>query len=221
MTIEEVKAGLARDALLVDLRPPAAHATAHVPGSVSIPAGTSFSTWLGWIVDFDRPIVLLLDDPADWDDAVRQALRIGHETVLGYVDGGFARWVESGGEAERAEQLTTDELAERLRQAGPDAPLVIDVRQRSEYEEAHIPGSWHIFAGELAGRLGELPRDRSIATICASGYRSSVAASLLRQAGFTNVTAVADGLPSWQARGNPVARGQDVSWPAGAAGNRA
>jgi hydroxyacylglutathione hydrolase len=205
MTIEEVKAGLARDALLVDLRPPAAHATAHVSGSVSIPAGTSFSTWLGWIVDFDRPIVLLLDDPADWDDAIRQALRIGHETVLGYVDGGFARWVESGGATEKAEQITIDELARRLR-TGPDAPFVIDVRQRSEFEEGHIAGSVHIFAGELASRVGDMPRDRPIVTICASGYRSSVAASLLRQAGFTSVSAVAGGVPAWDAAGHPVER---------------
>ena len=82
---------------------------------------------------------------------------------------------------------TSSRLAARLAAGGPEAPFVIDVRQPSEYEAGHVPGSTHIGAGELPAMLDRLPRDRPIATICASGYRSSVAASMLRAAGFEDV----------------------------------
>ncbi len=206
MTLDEVRAALAGDALLVDARSPVHHAVAHVPGSVSIPAGGSFGTWLGWIVEPDRPLVLLLDEPADWDDAVRQALRIGHEKVVGHLQGGFTRWAEAGLPTEANGRLTVEQLRERLDAGGTDAPLVVDVRQATEFAAGHVPGALHIAAGDLPERLDGLPRDRPIAVICASGYRSSIGASLLRRAGFRDVSWVANGLPAWQACGLPVER---------------
>lgn len=194
-------------ALIVDLRPPDEHATAHVPGSVSLPAGPSFGTWLGWVVDHDRPLVLLLSHVDEWDDAVRQALRIGYEAIAGYLQGGFAGWHEAGLPTESTVRMTVEQLGERLGGGGPDSPFVIDVRQATEYAAAHVPGALHLGCGDLPGRLAELPRDRPIATICASGYRSSVAASLLQQAGFDDVTWVAAGLGAWRAAGLPVERG--------------
>jgi hydroxyacylglutathione hydrolase len=91
---------------------------------------------------------------------------------------------------------------------------VIDVRQASEFESGHLPGSLLLGAGELSDRLEALPRDRPIATICGSGYRASVAASLLRAAGFSDVSWVAGGVPTWQAVGYPVEYGAPkVDWP--------
>lgn len=202
-----LEASAARDAmdsgaLLVDARSAAEHAVAHVPSSLSIPSGTSFGTWLGWVVtDPDRPIVLLIRSAADWDDVVRQALRIGFEHVVGYVRGGFGAWTEAGFATEVGGALEVRELAARLNRGGPDAPLVIDVRQQSEFDHGHVPGSVHIGAGDLPDRLDQLPRDRPIATICASGYRASVAASMLRSAGFAHVSWVPDGVSTWRADG--------------------
>jgi hydroxyacylglutathione hydrolase len=207
LPLERVREMLAGDAVLVDLREPAAHAAEHVPGSVSIPAGSSFGTWLGWVVHPERPLVLLLDGVSEWDDAIRQALRIGYEHVAGYLQGGFGRWVDEGLPTESTGRLTGAELARLVAGGGPDAPLVIDVRQASEYEEGHVPGSWHLAAGDLPDRLADLPTDHPIATICASGYRASVAASLLRIGGFDDVLWVADGVPAWQAAGHPTSLG--------------
>jgi len=216
LDIDAVRAALARDALLVDLRSPAAYSAGHAPGSLSIPAGTSFGTWLGWVVDEDRPLILLLGDPAQWDDAARQMLRIGYESAVGHLHGGFGAWADSGAPVEVAEGLSADELARRLG-AGPGlAPLLIDVRQQGEFDAGHVPGALHIGAGDLPDRLAELPRDQPLATMCASGYRSSVAASLLRRAGFTDVAWVADGMPAWTARGGPVERGAGAGTEAGA-----
>jgi len=207
---------LGRGALIVDARSPHDHAREAIPGSLSIPAGSSFGTWLGWVVDPDRPIILLVESRADLDDLARQALRIGFDQFVGYIDGGIDAWRRAGRPVEAGTVLTVETLAARLTAGGPEAPFVIDVRQPSEYEAGHVPGSTHIGAGELPEMLDRLPRDRPIATICASGYRSSVAASMLRAAGFEDVVTVASGVPTWEAHGFPVAYGpaaENVEWP--------
>jgi hydroxyacylglutathione hydrolase len=210
MSVDEVREALRANALLIDARPPTSHAAGHVPGSLSIPAGPSFGTWLGWLVEPDRPLVLLLDDPNDWDDLVRQALRIGYESVGGHLRGGFHAWATAGGEQASLEAVTVHQLAARLETDGDRAkPLVIDVRQPSEFQDGHIPGALHLAGGDLPERLEDLPRDRPLAVVCASGYRSSIAASLLRGAGFRDVSWVAEGLPAWTAAGLPVEEGND------------
>jgi hydroxyacylglutathione hydrolase len=193
-------------AAIVDVRPAVRHAAGHVPGSVSIPAGGSFSTWLGWVVEFGRRLVFVLDDTAEWDEVVRSALRIGFDGIDGYLSGGLEAWAAAGLPVDRTEALSAAELGRRLDSA-PAETFLIDVRQSSEFDDAHVPGSVHIMAGTLRDRLAELPRDRPIATICASGYRSAIAASLLRAAGFTDVAWVSDGVPAWKAAGRPVAHG--------------
>jgi hydroxyacylglutathione hydrolase len=215
--VAEARDALDAGALLLDLRTPAEHAAGHIPGSLSIPAGTSFGTWLGWIVpDPDRPLVLLLGTVGDWDDAVRQALRIGFEGIVGYVQGGYLAWTEAGYATAIGGVLEVGELAGLLGAGGVEAPLVIDVRQPSEFEAGHLPGALAIGAGALPDRLEQLPRNRPIATICTSGYRSSVAASLLRAAGFNRVSWVPGGVSTWSAQGFPLAYGPDGragEWP--------
>lgn len=209
-------AALGGGAVVVDARTPAAHARRHVPGSLSIPAGPSFGTWLGWVIDADAPIVLVVDDPADLDDLARQAVRIGCESILGYVDGGFEGWARSGRPVEHGEAIEIDALASALSAGGPAAPLVIDVRQPSEFESGHVPGAVHIGAGELPDVLDRLPHDREVALICASGYRSSVAASLLRAGGFSRVAAVDGGTSDWEEHGYPLDYGagtDGLEWP--------
>jgi hydroxyacylglutathione hydrolase len=213
---DELDAALGRGAVVVDARSAAAHARQHVPGSLSIPAGTSFGTWLGWVIDADAPIVLIVNDADDLDDLARQALRIGYDSIAGYVDGGFEAWRRAGRPVEDGAALDIDDLASGLSAGGPEAPVVIDVRQAAEYEAGHVPGAVHIGAGELPEVLDRLPRDREIALICASGYRSSVAASLLRAGGFERVAAVVGGTPDWAARGYPLDYGagtDGLEWP--------
>jgi hydroxyacylglutathione hydrolase len=214
LSLDAVDGALIRGALIVDARDPDAHAQGHIAGSLSIPAGASFGTWLGWVVEADRPVVLLVEDRGDLDGLARQALRIGFETMVGHVAGGFEAWRAAGRPVEVGERLGLDTLASQLSAGGPEAPLVIDVRQPSEYGAGHVPGSRHIGAGDLPEMLDRLPRDRPIAMICASGYRSSVAFSLLQSAGFTQVTAVDGGVPDWAAHGYPLEYGGTTDDPA-------
>ena len=209
LSLEETRGALAADALLLDLRGPADHSVAHAVGSQNVPLGPSFGTWLGWVVDPGRDLVLVLQRPEDWDEAIRQALRIGAEgRILGHLRGGFGTWSEGGGALGSTGCLNVEELAARLDGTAPDdRPLVIDVRQANEYESGHIPGSIHIAAGSLPDRLDQLPRDHPVITICAAGLRAGVAASVLRSAGFEDVSWVASGVPSWRAQGHPTVRG--------------
>ena len=206
--LEAFRALVEEDAVIIDARPPSVFTVDHVPGAVSIPAGSSFGTWLGWIVDADRPAVLILDRPEDADDLMRQAFRIGHERIAGHLAGGFRTWVEAGLPIESSDQLSIDELAVSLGGDDEAAPFVLDVRQASEFESGHVPGARHLTAGSLPDELKSLPRDRPIAVMCASGYRSSVAASLLQGAGFEHVAWVADGVPSWKAAGYDLEYGE-------------
>ena len=211
VSLGELRERAGQGAVVVDLREPGAFAQGHIPGSLSIPAGSSFGTWLGWVVDLDRPVIFVLAETGDWDDAIRQSLRIGQESVVGYLEGGMGAWVGAGLPVESNGRLTVNELAQAVERGGVEAPLVVDVRQASEYESGHVAGAWHVGAGDLPGRLEDLPRDRSIATICAAGYRASVAASILDTAGFTNVNWVAGGMDAWATQGLPLDWGSAAS----------
>jgi hydroxyacylglutathione hydrolase len=201
-SVAEVQKLIADGGVVVDARAHADYAAGHLPRSYSIPAGSSFGTWLGWVVPPDRPIVLVLNAAADWDDLYRQALRIGYDDVRGHLSS-VAEWQAAGLPLETSKRATIHDLAARLN-GGPDAPIVLDVRQHYEWVEGHIPGSLFLMGGDLPDRLAELPRDRPIMTICRTANRSAVAAGVLAQAGFTDVTWVDSGVPSWRRAGYPI-----------------
>jgi hydroxyacylglutathione hydrolase len=199
---------VADGAQIVDARPPAVHVSGHIPGSISIPLDESFGTWLGWVVDLDRPVALVVARPDDVEPLMRQAIRIGRDAVSGVIVG-LDAWAASGRPVRAGGRSSIAALARSLDGADlDDRPLLIDVRQASEYEAGHVPGAWHIDGGSLPDRLAEMPRDRPIATICEAGFRASIAASLLRAAGFDRTAWVEEGFPGWQAAGYPVETGR-------------
>jgi hydroxyacylglutathione hydrolase len=116
-------------------------------------------------------------------------------------------WRLDGRPIERIELIDPEELARRVDDGGPDAPIVLDVRNGSEYAAEHIPDSLHIPYGDIAARVEELPRDRQIAAICRGGKRSGLAASILQREGFADVIHVGKGVGAWRAAGNPVESG--------------
>lgn len=206
LSVAQVQALIADDAVIVDARSFPDYAAGHLPGSYSIPAGSSFGTWLGWVVPDGRPLVFVLEPAADWDDLLRQALRIGYDDVRGHLSS-VADWRSAGLPLETGKRASIQDLAALMHGGGRDAPLVLDVRQHHEWVEGHIPGSIHLMGGDLPDRLAELPRDKPIMTICRTANRSAVAAGVLLQAGFTDVTWVDSGVPSWRRAGFPIEKG--------------
>jgi hydroxyacylglutathione hydrolase len=183
---------------LLDLRRPEAFGGAHIEGAISIGAGQNLSMWAGWLIDAETSIVLI-SEQGDDEEARRALVRVGLDGIVGYLDGGMTRWIDAGFEFARTMQKTVAEVeAER-----GDA-LVLDVRSDQERAEGSIPGSEHVMLGDLPQAMGRLTKTQRIITACGTGYRSSIAASLLARAGFTNVSSMDGGMNAWTHRGLPV-----------------
>lgn len=191
-------AALAADgALIIDLRPGAAFAEGHPDGALNIGHGPKIGYWAGWVVPADAPVILLADEPAHAQDASLQLHRVGHDRIEGTIAGGFAAWVGAGLSTARIEQISAADLRDRI--DGSADLTVIDVRTPGEWQAGHVDGAINIPVGEIAARATALPRDGVVATMCESGYRSSLAASLLAREGFPHVANVADGMTAFRA----------------------
>jgi hydroxyacylglutathione hydrolase len=190
---------------VLDVRPKEAFAAAHIPGSVNIPLGSNLPTWAGWVLPYDRPILIVPDDPADVPEVVTHLLRVGFDDVQGFLEGGLAEWETHGFELGRLETTSVHELAAKLGNE-TDRPFVLDVRTGSEWDSGHVQGALHIHGGKLQERMTEVPRDRAVAVVCGSGYRASIAASFLKREGYEDVTNVLGGMTAWKAAGLPVAK---------------
>jgi hydroxyacylglutathione hydrolase len=206
---ERLRAGVP----LVDGRPRDAFARAHVLGALNVELDDSFGTYVGWVMPFNAPLMLVVEDVAGRREAVVQLVRIGYEQVQGYLGGGLAAWVAAGLPTGTFERIDVPELYARW--GGQEPIAVVDVRRDEEWREGHIPGSQHIHVADLPERTGEVPLERPVAVICASGYRAQLAASMLAAAGRT-VVAVQGGVPDWIAQGRPVVTGDGEGGASGA-----
>jgi hydroxyacylglutathione hydrolase len=200
---DDVEQYQAQGAWVVDGRDRRQFAEAHVPGSVNIELDASFASYVGWVVPFNAPLVLVLPEPVHeaWQEAGTQLFRIGYERVLGHLAGGIEAWRASGRPLASYPVADVEELC-RASLQGLDI-RVLDVRQAREWNEGHIPGSLHLFLGDLPERADSLPRDRELWVTCASGYRSAIAASLLDRAGVPIRLVATGGVPEWLARCSP------------------
>jgi hydroxyacylglutathione hydrolase len=182
-----------RGVTIVDGRDRSTFAAGHLPGSLNVELNESFASYVGWLVPFDAPIALLLPEPEPGalEEAVTQLLRIGYEHVAGWLRGGTGAWQAAGRPLDRYPIVAIRDAAAGAA-ADPASTTVLDVRQPTEWRAGVIPGSTRIFVADLPGRLAELRRDRPVTVLCASGHRSSIAASVLDRAGF-DVRLVAQG----------------------------
>jgi len=188
----QVEQKRAAGALVVDVRTDLQFDEAHIPGSVCIPVlYAGFGSKLAWVADHEHDIVLVGRDDEDGRHAARLAVAVGMRRLAGFLSGGMTSWRQERWPTAVTERMTARELAGRL-DAG-HAPQLLDVRDRREWDEGHVPGStlrtWHDIASLPAG----LDASRPIAVICASGQRAATAASLVRRHGASEVLHVVDG----------------------------
>jgi hydroxyacylglutathione hydrolase len=192
----ELAEALRRGAQLVDLRPFEEFAAGHSPNALNIPLGKSFLGWAGSVLPADRDLVLLAsatDRPAA-AGAARDLSLIGIDRVLGVLTPSEA------GTDMSATVPTID--AGSFGARAPRNATVLDVRDRSEWEEGHVPGARHIPLTELGARLEELRGGGPVLVHCQGGARSAVAASVLIAAGFSDVSNVAGGYAAWERAGH-------------------
>ena len=194
-------------ALVVDVRTELQFDDAHVPGAVCITAlRGGFGSRLAWIADRDQPVVVVGRDDADALAAADLAQAVAITNVAGRLAGGMTSWREERRAVARVERLTVPELHERRERDGAGLQ-VLDVRERTEWDAGHIPGSLHVPYHDLHRLPEALDPARPVAVICASGQRSAVGASLLLRDGAQRVLHVVDGgVGTWAAHGWPIER---------------
>jgi rhodanese-related sulfurtransferase len=188
---------------ILDVRDPDEFAAAHLAGSLNIGLVGQYATWAGTMLNRDRPIVIIADPGREHEAAVRLG-RIGFDHIVGYLSNGLLSLASRPDLTATTERISAPVAAERL--AGPDPPLVVDVRAASERQRQFVGGSVNIPLNHLAERLNELPKDRPLLVHCAGGYRSSIAASLLQHQGY-EVSELAGGIAAWEMASLPTEHG--------------
>ncbi len=187
---------LGMDAQILDVRDGAEYAKGHLAGSINIGLGGQFATWAGTVLDSGRPIVIVAEPGREQEAALRLG-RIGFDDVTGYLKEGMGALAERQELVESTEKVSAVMLAEEL--ASGEPLVVIDIRTPGEWGAGHLGGSVNLPLSQLRERIGEVPRDRRIAVHCAGGYRSSIAASLLRRRGYRDLIELAGGITAWEA----------------------
>ena len=196
LTLESVLDMQASGAQIVDVRDVADFAGAHLIGSLNISLSGAYATWCGFLLNREKPIVLIAD-PGHEQEAVTRLGRIGFDHVAGFLNSGMQALRAHPNLVGTTERITAATLAEQLDQ--PHPPLVLDVRTEREWQDQHIPGSLNISLQHLREHVGELPSDRTLVVQCGSGYRSAIAASLLKQHGISQLVDLIGGFGAWTA----------------------
>ncbi|HEX5004587.1 MAG TPA: MBL fold metallo-hydrolase [Gemmatimonadales bacterium] len=206
LTPDRLPALLAEGATVVDARPSAQYAARHVPGTIHIPLGRSFTTWAGWLLSYDAPFYLLVsgDSPDRLDKALYDLALIGLDGAAGWFGGdAITAWGDGGRAYAATAAMTPEELLSR-HETGEVA--VVDVRGLAEWNAGHLTGVDHVPLGYLLDQIGTIPTDRPVVLHCQGGGRSLIAASLLESRGVTDVINLTGGFGAWQKAGLPVER---------------
>jgi glyoxylase-like metal-dependent hydrolase (beta-lactamase superfamily II)/rhodanese-related sulfurtransferase len=182
--------------MVVDTRDPASYAEAHGEGALAIPFRESFPTWLGWLVPADARLLLVLGD-ATLDDVVDACALVGFERFDGYLEGGMDAWREAGLPVRSLPTIGAEDVVPWLQMGAQ--PL--DVREPDELERGSVAGAVSVPLGDLPQRAGTLPSGRPLVAYCASGLRSTTAASILERAGVGPVVNLKGGYGAWQEAG--------------------
>ncbi len=203
LSAEEVQAEREKGAYCLDVRSKEQFAGAHIPGSINIPFSPQLSSWAGWVVPPDVPLILVIDDHSRLLSVIDSLLRVGFDLIAGYLEGGIANWKRKTYGTSSLPSRTAEELRQSILKGTP--PYILDVRTEAEWDNGHIEGAHFMHGGFVPYEYDRLPRERPIAVICGSGSRSSTAASVLLREGF-EVSNVLGGMTAWQDHKFPVVK---------------
>ena len=208
ISAQELASELAKGANVLDVCAGDRFATGHVPGSVNIPLSGQFASWSGIILGLSSRPILIADIPEQIAEARIRLARVGIEDVRGYLRGGVEGWREAGFPLAELRQISVQTLREW--QQRPEV-CTLDVRRQPEWQAGHLGNALWIPLDKLAVTSPPADRDALIAVHCKSGYRSMIACSLLRRAGFSNVANVIGGFDAWHQAKLPTLSEQPVA----------
>ncbi len=188
-----------RSGVLVDVRTMLAFGGGHIPGALNIGGSPILSIWAGWMLDPDEPILLVLESENDLEKIVRLFIRTSFTKFAGYLVGGMKAWDAAGFPLAEVGQMSVHELNKRARDL-----QIVDVRSPREWKNGHVPGARHVFLPELRKRIGELDRSKPTGVYCGSGYRASIATSIMKPGGFEKLWNVPGSWEAWKKAKLPV-----------------
>jgi hydroxyacylglutathione hydrolase len=188
--------------IVLDTRPLMQFAVGHVPGAVHIALSGQYASWAARVLGLDARIIISGEDSEHIRESQMRLARVGMEKIDGYLDDGVSGWIRGGNELDYIPQISVQELSDLLSKE-PATTAVLDVREPSESSAGAIENSARIPLGQLESRVNELDRDKLLIVHCKGGYRSSIATSLLRRAGFRNIANLTGGFDAWNAAGLP------------------
>ena len=183
-----------RAGIVVDVRPLAAYAEAHIAGTLNIPLIKAFTKWAGWLLPYDRDLYLIAPDARAAADAQQALHAIGLDRIQGVFGPEVIAEAQASGTARSIKQVPIGE-SPALQRAGT---MIVDVRDTDEWDAGHMDGATNLPLGTLATTAASLPRDTPLAVHCEGGTRSAIGAALLEQMGFTNVTDLTGGWNEWR-----------------------
>nr|WP_299170639.1 MBL fold metallo-hydrolase [uncultured Allomuricauda sp.] len=187
-------------AVVLDVRHQDDFSKGHVPRSIFIGLGGSFAPWVGALIaDVEQPILLVAPEGKE-EETITRLSRVGFDGTLGYLDGGIAAWKSAGKEVDTVNSVKAEVLKEKLEAKVP----VFDVRKESEYSAEHIEDAKLTPLDFLNDHLSEFPGEETFYVHCAGGYRSMIAASILKSRGIHNLVDVAGGFKAIKEAGIPV-----------------
>ncbi|NJB71327.1 glyoxylase-like metal-dependent hydrolase (beta-lactamase superfamily II)/rhodanese-related sulfurtransferase [Saonia flava] len=172
-------------ALMLDTRDAKDFAKGYVPNSINIGLDGSFAQWVGEMIPDIKQEILIITEPGKEEETITRLSRVGYDKTIGFLKGGFKSWQEAGKEFETINRITVAEF-EKMYQN--ETPLVFDIRKKSEFDSEHIIGAINVPLNEINQHLSQFPKDKAFVLHCAGGYRSMIAASILKQRGWDNFT---------------------------------
>jgi hydroxyacylglutathione hydrolase len=199
MSAAEVETARAAGALLLDVRPSEIYAPKHVRGSMNMGLDGQFASWAGTLIPFDRHVIVLAANEEQVDETVMRLARIGFTSVVGYLQGGIDSWVAAGLPIATTKHISVTEL-DAILTAQPDIRL-IDIRRPGEFESGAAPGAVSMPLVDFEAHIEQLDPTELLYIICGSGYRSSIATSMLESIGYTKLIDVEGGMGAYNAAG--------------------
>ncbi len=199
LTVDEVDRAMSNGMPVIDTRDKTVFGQHHIPGSVNIQDIRSFSTWAGWILDYETPFVIVAA-PHRMPEIVKALIRIGLDHIYGYIPD-IEDWIKTEKPVASVTEISPHDLNDAL---GRGRAQVIDVRGSAEYQQGHIANALHIHVGELMDYIHRLPSDKPLVVQCETGDRSAIAYSLLAKHGVQNLLNLSGGIQAWLNKGYDV-----------------
>ena len=176
-------------ALVLDTRDASEFVKGFIPRSINIGLDGSFAQWVGEMIPDIRQQILLVTENGKEEEAIIRLSRVGYDGAIGYLKDGFQSWVKAGKDVDVLKRINAEEFAKQYEHK----PLLIDVRKKSEFDSEHVLGAVNIPLNEINRHLAAFPKDKPFILNCAGGYRSMIAASMLKQRGWDNFVDVIGG----------------------------